>query len=363
MAALVLLAACDHARAFLPADPHTVEPFTAGSPRRITFSPGDDRTAAWLPNGAGIVYSSEQLDRRDHDRCLLVLPPTGGTIRQRICYTVLAYEDSVDRFESPAIAADGRMAFYTEHSRIGLQKNGVGSVRLGRFDEPLASARLITPVPYLASNGRMHSAVAQLRWVSPTQIAFVGQMLYYEGSTFLPDTFTTGLDVVVADVSGGAAVLTVVPGTDYASGVAVDPAIPGVVYYTLGGDSKVYRRVLATGTATVAYDFGAGHIAREPDVWGTHLVAIVDGSVQFTDEPVHGWTQRDEGGDLWIVNLSSAVALPYSSEATLFRRPAISPAGDRLVVEASPRVPVHVAAQSDFTAINHRPDLWLFDLP
>jgi hypothetical protein len=41
----------------------------------------------------------------------------------------------------------------------------------------------------------------------------------------------------------------------------------------------------------------------------------------------------------------------------------IAPDGTRFVVEASPRVPVHQQAQSDFTAINHRPDLWLFDLP
>jgi hypothetical protein len=47
----------------------------------------------------------------------------------------------------------------------------------------------------------------------------------------------------------------------------------------------------------------------------------------------------------------------------LFRRPAIAPGGSRFAVEASPRVPVHVTPQSDFTAINHRPDLWLFDLP
>ncbi|MBA2627023.1 MAG: PD40 domain-containing protein [Gemmatimonadales bacterium] len=363
LAAGVLASACEHSAPFTPADVSTTQPFATGSPARITFSPGDDRTAAWFPDGSGILYSSEQLDRRDHDRCLVELPPAGGTIRRRICHTILAYDDSVDRFESPAIASDRRLAFYTEHSRIGLQKNGNGALMLGSLDQPLASARRLTLVPYQAPNGRMHSAITQLQWLSPTQLVYVAQMIFWEGSTFLPDTFYTGLDVVVADVSGADVALSVVPGTDYASGVAADPLAPGIIYFTLGGDSRVYRYALADGARSVAYDFGPGHIAREIAVSGTTLVAIVDGSVLFGDEPAHGPVQRDEGGDLWIVTLPGGAPQVYSNPTTLFRRPALAPGGRRLVVEASPRVPVHQAAQSDFTAINHRPDLWLFDVP
>jgi hypothetical protein len=36
-------------------------------PRRLTFNLGDDRTPSWLPDGSGIIYSSEREDRPDHD--------------------------------------------------------------------------------------------------------------------------------------------------------------------------------------------------------------------------------------------------------------------------------------------------------
>ncbi len=356
--------ACDHARPFEPADQHTVAPLTAGSPARITYSTGDDRTASWLPDGSAIIYSSEQLNRRDHDRCLEFLPPTGGTITRRTCnLQSVALDDSTDRYESPAAGPDGALVYTLARSWIGLQKGPRQALVLGTVAEPFAGAREISPIPYFASNGRTHSSISEISWAGPGRIVYLGQMLFYEGSTFLPDTFYTGLDVVVGDVRGPAAALTVVPGTDYASGVGVDPADPDVIYFTLGGDSRVYRQSLATGARDVLFDFGAGHIVRDPQVSGRHLVAVIDGSVLYGYEDAHGFVQRDEGGDLAIVDLDAGTVSMVHLDPTLFRRPAIAPDGSRFVVEASPRVPVHQQAQSDFTAINHRPDLWLFDLP
>ncbi len=337
-------------------------PFTTGSPRPITYSPADDRTPAWLPDGSSVIYSSEQPDRHDQDRCLLVLPAGGGTVQRTICNQVLSFDDTTDRYESPAVGPDSQLMYVHVESRIGLQKGPDQFLMLGTLADPLA-ARVVSPIPYFASSGRTHNAVSQIHPAGPGRFVFLGQMLFYEGSTFLPDTFYTGLDVVVADVRNGASMLTVLPGTDYASGVAVDPAAPDVVYFTLGGDSRVYRQLLDGGAPTVVFDFGAGHIVRDAQVAGSRLVAVLDGSVLYQLESAHGYVQRDEGGDLAMVDLVSGSAQLFTLGSTLFRRPAISPAGDRFVVEASPRVPVHVVAQSDFTAINHRPDLWLFDLP
>lgn len=364
VAVALALTACDHSAAFSPADPRTTVPFTTGSPRAITFSTGDDRNPAWLPDGSGIIYSSEQLGRRDHDRCLQILPATGGQVTTRLCNLQNVHlDDSTDRYEAPAVNTDGQLLYTLARGFVGLQKGPRQALVLSTVASPFAGARELTPIPYFASNGRTHSSITQIHWTGPGTFIYLAQNLFYEGSTFLPDTFYTGLDVVRGDLSSGDAVLTVVAGTDYASGVSVDPATPDLFYFTLGGDSKVYRQSLGSGTRTVAFDFGAGHIVRDAQVSGNRLVAVVDGSVHDSVEDAHGFVQRDEGGDLAIVDLGSGTVQTFSLEATLFRRPAISPSGTTFVVEASPRVPVLLGPQSDYTAINHRPDLWLFDLP
>ena len=362
-AALAALA-CEHSAAFSPADQGTATPYAPGSPAQSTFSVGDDRTASWLPDGSAIIYSSEQLDRRDHDRCFQFLPPSGGRVTRRACnLQPISLDDSTDRYEAPAVSPAGDLIYTLARSWIGLQKGPRQALVLGTLAQPFAGARELTPIPYFASSGRTHSSVTEISWAGPGRVVYLGQMLFYEGSTFYPDTFYTGLDVVVGDLTSTGITLTALPGTDYASGVSVDPADPGIIYLTLGGDSKVYRQSLASGERSVLFDFGVGHIARDPQVAGPHLVAVVDGSVLYHYEDAHGYVQRDEGGDLAIVDLPSGGIQMVQRPDVLFRRPAIAPGGSRFVVEASPRVPVHVTPQSDFNAINHRPDLWLFDLP
>jgi Tol biopolymer transport system component len=132
------------------------------------------------------------------------------------------------------------------------------------------------------------------------------------------------------------------------------------IYYTLGGDSRVYRRSLPSGEVTAFYDFGSGTIVRDPQVRGTHLVAVVGGSVLYRFEDAHGNVQRDEGGDLVVVNLSDGSRRLFPGDSVLFRHPVISPDGSHVVVEVQPFAPVHSELDSDFNAPNHRADLWLF---
>ena len=352
-----LLAGC-HQEPFTPADTGVTQPFAAGFPRRLTYSPGDDRTPSWLPDGSGIIYSSERIDRRDHDRCLTVIAPGGGMVVRQYCPGDPVQNDSTNLLEAPAVSPGGRIFFHSVTSWIGQQKLGSSGLMLGSAADPV-HARLIRRLPYTASNGRIHSSIRLPAWTGPDHLVYLAELLFYEGSTFYPDTTFTGLDVVEADLSGSTPVLTPVPGTDYASSVMVADD-PDTIYYTLGGDSVVYARSLGGGGVSQVYNFGSGTIVRDAQVRNGSLVAVVNGSVLWQNEPSHGWVQRDEGGYLAFVTLATGGVTVDSSDTVLYRHPQISPDGQSVVVEVQPWAPVHSGPQVDYTALNHRADLWLF---
>jgi hypothetical protein len=365
LVALCAAAACGHSEPFTTPGTGTDTTRTPGSPAQLTYSPGDDRTASWLPDGSGIVYSTERLDTPDHDRCLAVLPATGGTIRQLLCETQPTHADSTDRFESPAVNAEGTLAAVRIVSRIGAQK-GTGTASPGEIivapQMTLGAARIVHSIRYLSPDGLQHEMVAGLAWLSPTRLVWVGQDLFWEGSTFFPDTFTTGLGVVRAELlADGGVDLAPVPNTQWASSVAAGPT-PDEIYVTIGGEPRVYRVAIATGARAVVYEDPGGEIVRDVQVRGDRLVAVIGRSVLARFEPAHNgeFVQRDEGGDLLVVNLATGERERIALTDSLYRRPALSPDGNALVVERSPFAPVHDQPQSDYTATNHRPDLVSF---
>lgn len=357
------LAGCQHGEPFDSTPERPDGPFSQVFPRRLTFSPGDDRTPSWLPDGSGIIYSSERLDRPDHDRCLLVIPAEGGTVRERYCPTDPAQDDSTNLMESPAVAPDGRIFYHTVTSWIGQQKLGDSRLVAGLAADP-AGATLVSQVPYTAPNGKVHSSIRSPAWLEPGVLIYLAEELFYEGSTFLPDTFVTGRDIVRLDLTGAAPVFTVLPGTDDASGVSVSEE-PGIIYYTLGGDTRVFRRDLATGADSVVLDFAPLGIVRDVSVRGGRVAAVVGRSVVWQFEPDHeAWVQRDEGGDLYLADLQTGDRqVLMSSDSVLFRHPVFSPDGSRIIVEVQPYAEPHTAPDSGYNATNHRADLWLFTLP
>ncbi|HXE56631.1 MAG TPA: hypothetical protein VNK43_01405 [Gemmatimonadales bacterium] len=357
---LLLVVGCVHGEPAAPVVDRPHGPLTPSLPRRLTYNPADDRTASWLPGGAEVVYSSEREDHADHDRCLRILAPDAGTVRRSICPPLASHDDSTDVFEAPAVSTDGRIAYLRVVSRIGQQKLGTAALVVASMADPTGGS-VVTPIPYRAPSGRMHSSVGYLHWLEPGVLVYLGQHLFYQGSTFFPDTFVTGVEVMRVDVRGPSPTFEAIPGTEHASSVSV--ADDGALVYTLGGDSRVYRRDPTSGATAVLYDFGPGHVVRDAEVRGNRLVAVVDGSVLFQHEPANGFVQRDEGGDLHFVNLAAGAASAIATDTVLFRRPRLAPAGDRVVVEASPWAPVHVGPDSDYNATNHRVDLWLFEVP
>jgi Tol biopolymer transport system component len=69
-------------------------------------------------------------------------------------------------------------------------------------------------------------------------------------------------------------------------------------------------------------------------VSGNRLVAIVGGDISFTNDPVLGPITRDYGGRLFSVDLTSGQEVDITMPGRLHRYPALSPSGQRLVVES-----------------------------
>src|SRR5204862_101360 len=70
-----------------------------------------DGVTAWLPDGSGLLYSFQRLDRPDHDRCLGLLPPDGGRLERMLCDANPAADDSTNVLTEPAPTGDGRVAY------------------------------------------------------------------------------------------------------------------------------------------------------------------------------------------------------------------------------------------------------------
>src|SRR5690606_8925744 len=134
------------------------------------------------------------------------------------CHRDPAYDDTTDVWEAPAVSAEGRVAYLRVTSRIGRQKRDFAEIVVAPLDDP-ADATLVVAVPYTAEDGRLHSSAAEISWVGPDRFVYLAQRLIFQGSTFFPDTFVTGVGIVEVDLGAGAA-RRLLPGTLWASSVS-----------------------------------------------------------------------------------------------------------------------------------------------
>jgi hypothetical protein len=343
----LLLAGCHHEAPFAPGDYSSDQPFATGSPRRITFNQGNDRAPAWLADESGLLYSVQGIS--GSDRCLAVLPPGGGRVEREMCDPRSALSDSTFILTEPAPAPDGRLAYVIVFSGP-TEKASRATLVLGTLADP-ATAQPLVAFPFTAPDTVKHDEASQLRWLNPGSLVYLALRVGYD-SARSRDTVRTGADIVKLDLGGATPIITVVPGTRDASSVAVGGS-PDTIYFTLGGDSRVFRRALSSGIVSVPFDFGVGQIARDVQVLGTRLVAIVGGAASFGYDSLLSYNvQRDGGGPLHLVDLASGhdSVLPDSVDGIplFFRRPVLAPSGKRLVAEV---VTGTVA------------DLWMVDLP
>lgn len=326
LAALLGLAACDHAQPFAGyVEPNA--PFDSASPSRITFNASGDVEPAWLPGDSGIIYSLSS-GQPNLDQCLGVLPPDGGHLVRIVCHD-LSDPDSTSLLREPAAGGGGRLAYLRESSPV-IAAAPVIELVVATMAAP-DPGRVVRRFPYTDAGGVLHGSAGSLRWLPDGALVYIAEQLTFTVAPLPVDTIATPLWIERLDFVGDSAVATVIPGTAGATSLAVDSA--GALYFTLPGDSVVYR--LATGggggTPSPWYDFGGAGAASGVQVRGNLLVAF-------------------GGTDLYRVDVAAntrTLIVPPGAEQ--LSQPALSPSGTRLVVQA--------AGPGVF------PDLWLYRLP
>jgi hypothetical protein len=364
---LILLLGCGHTEPFGTPPVGSDLPFDASPPVRLTFNQGPDRGASWLPDGSGILYSAQQLGRADHDVCLALIPPEGGTQRQVTCDLSPTGGDSTDAIESAAPASDGRVAFVALGSRINAIPYGSASIAVGEVGDPANLIR-VQPLPYTIVPNRLHSSASQLRWLTPTRLIYLAERVDYHVHCPICtewDTMITGRDVASIDLAQPGSAPRLIPGTDNASSVSLGTG-EDELYYTLNADPRVYRQTLTSGAVTVVHDFGTLGSARDVHVVGTRMAVVVGGRVAYGIDPAFGPTQWDSGGVVHVVDLQSGTDVTLDGPG-LFRRPQISPSGSAIVAESYPLL-ISEVLQPDGstrpdTTVSRRGDLFLFGQP
>jgi len=355
-----LSAACSHSDSFT--NPQGTDlPFDAGPPARLTLNGAHDGHAAWLADGEGIVYSSQQLDREDADVCLAELPPTGGSQRRLVC-DIPGGESTTDAVQWPAPASDGRIAL------LSAGNGGIGGTSPVLLDIGMAPGldalepETVRILPLTPTGGVQQDYAGYLRWLTETRLVYVGQR--FRPLRACPDvscpldTLLYGTEVTLLQLADGPTTAIAIPGTAEATGVAAIEDGRSILY-TLANDSRVYRRVLSSGEVTVFHDFGPSGTARDVHAAGGRVAAIVGGRVAYGLHPTMGPTQWDSGGVLHLLDLDGEGEVILETALRLYRRPAVSPDGSRVVAEGFPVTVSGPPADPD-TTVSKSGDLYLF---
>ncbi len=332
-----LLIGCGHGDPFRVPDYGTQDPQQPGPVVRLTFNDGHDRAPTWLPRDGGILYAYERRDRPDRDGCLGELPGTGGQRRWSACEGPTARTDSNESLSWPVVSAGGQLAYLYERGSV-LALTFSPDVRrfvVTRLSD--VSARRVTlTLPDSTDDGVLHASVSHPRWLDEDRLLYRADVYFITRPPFCTacprDTLVSGRAIVLSTMGPGGVTRVTVPGTDYAS--SLDVAGTDTLFYTLGGDSRVLRRILSTGVVDVIWDF-APEIARGVQVRDRRLVAVAGGTVRFGFEPgLPEPVQRDSGGVLQVVQLDSGVVRVIDIGLPI-RHPALAASGRSVIVEAA----------------------------
>jgi hypothetical protein len=225
-----------------------------------------------------------------------------------------------------------------------------------------SNPQTVRSLPFTPAGGVTQDYAGYLRWLSADRLVYVGQQFKIRRVCPDPgcplDTLISGTEVTLLDLSGETATGTAVPGTSQATGVA--PIEDGAaILFTLANDTRIYRRTLSSGAVTLFHDFGPAGVVRDVHASGGRAAAIVGGRTAFSVDPQTGPTQWDSGGVLHVLDIEGDGEVVLDTPERLYRRPAVSPDGSKVVAEGFPLVITGPVSDPD-TTVSRSGDLYLF---
>jgi hypothetical protein len=323
LAGLLLLAACGHSPP--PTAPSGGEegPFLPGNPVRLTYSEGVDQTPQWGNRPDAVLYAFGDLRTAGLSRlgCVGAIPAVGGTRLFQSCPVDPRFGGSYPSW--PAQRSDGALAFH----RVWIS----GFMTLAELvrlptGEGAVPVRLL-PVPFFEPDaGKSMQGVANLQWVGADSLIFIGLGVIQSTN----DNVESGLEIVLLDTRDSTGGVSGLPGTTWASSLALGQT-PDTVYYTIGGDSMVYRRTRSTGVTDTIVNFGALGIARGVQMRAGRLVAVVGGDVTWGPHASLGMAQYDYGGPIYFVDLPSGAVTAAGNLFDHYFTPALAPDGSAVI--------------------------------
>ncbi|MFN8654618.1 MAG: hypothetical protein U0133_22145 [Gemmatimonadales bacterium] len=350
LVSLVALAGgCNHTDPFPSGSPVDNGPRIPNPPARITFSTGFDLSPTWGPDGTRLAYSfAREEGGLPADRCLAELPAAGGTRQEEKCL-LAADSDSIRALGPVSWSRFGEAAWMDARNLPTRRVPDRESLRIGTL-APNDTGVAVRTFPYPAG-GNIHATATSITWLSPSLIAYIGtdRLLVGRCSGCKVDTLLVGKDAVLLDLNASPITTTVIPNTSEVTSLTGSEDGTSI-YFTRAGDSRVFQRVLASGSESVLHDFG-GPIARDITVRGRLLTAVVGGKVSYGVDPIIGARQIDNGGLLTLVDLDTGNESVIDIPDHLVQHAVLSPGGVRIAMEA---VDTLQAPQ---------PDLWVVQLP
>lgn len=330
--AFLMLSACGHSDPMRETPPVSTDPVRPGPPVQLTLNSGIDGEAAILGTST-VIYSFELADTRERDRCLGLLPVSGGTRFNEVCAQSAPSRDSTDAYRWPTPIAPDSVVWFRTSRPIGSDFDREATLVASALSAR-DGVRVLQSYPIRSSSGALHLEPASLRVMSDGRLVYVGmryfQLLECDVSGCDNRLVWSGREVALLDPRQPGTPPAVVAGTDYASSVTSGPA-PGDIVYTLAGDARVFLRN-ATGGVSVLHDFTAAGIARDVHLANGRLVAVVGGAIDTVTNSFGELTQEDWGGTVIVVNLSTGQETPVA-DSLLQRRPVLTPDGRHVVVE------------------------------
>ncbi len=348
--------ACGHSDGFVgDVPPPNDEPFQPGPTIRLTYETGEDGFPSWSPDGRQILYAFQPRDRHDADRCIGIMPKSGGT-RQEFCDNSGPGATRTDAFEYPTVNAAGRLLYARYASGIGdfIPTTDQISLQLADMRDPLRGQTVLQLPTQIEGVGL--SRIGTIRWADTSTFYLVAEEMTLARNPFslaFQDTVVYGNGLLRGRLTPDGPRFEAVSGIIDANGFDLS-ASRDSIFFTRTGDNRLYVVSLGGSTAKVVYSLpqqvrGLREI-RNPVRVGEWVAAITQDV--DTSQPPRFTAGLAPDAKLELIRTadgSSRVLRYGAGQVPAFGRLAVSPDGCTLVVEF--RQPRRISFTTDLYAI------------